>query len=114
MKRQRDEEFARETFHEFLQGRGEAPLWESGSEPPDYFLALGDQRYCVEVTQVMEEFQLGGGKQTSRAIQMFLLGVAKIIEDEARSRGTLWRLQSLCKGCRELWRNSGLGHPECP
>src|SRR5262245_23304670 len=89
MKKQNDEEFVRETFHDFLKGRGEAPLWEVGSEPPDYFLMLGDRRYSVEVTQVMEEFQIGSGRQTSQAIQSFLLGVAKSIEDEARSRGIL-------------------------
>ena len=88
MKR-RDEEFARETFHEFLQGRGEAPLWEDGSEPPDYFLELGGQRFGVEVTQVMEEFRIGGRAQTSSAIQSFLLRVAKSIEDEARKQGIL-------------------------
>lgn len=89
MKQQRDEEFARETFHAFLQERGETPFWEVGSEPPDYFLMLGGQRYGVEVTQVMEEFSIGGGKLTSRAIQSFLLSVAKSIEDEARNRGIL-------------------------
>lgn len=88
-KRRRDEEFARETFHEFLQGRGEAPLWEVGSEPPDYFLELGGQRYGVEVTQVMNEFLIGRKAQTSSAIQSFLLKVAKSIEDEARNRGIL-------------------------
>src|SRR5215210_9100381 len=90
----KDEEFAKETFHEFLLERGEVPLWEE-DEAPDYYLTTGAQRYAVEVTQLMETFQLGGRNQTPVSLSHSLKRVADSIESEARKRNILSGTYSL-------------------
>jgi hypothetical protein len=92
----KDEEFAKEVFHEFLLDRREAPLWDEGDEPPDYYLTIGAQRYGVEVTQLMEEFQLGGRNQTPVSVSRYLKSMADRIESEARKR-------SILNGAYSLW-----------
>jgi hypothetical protein len=54
------EEFCRSRFDAYLQQRNvsERIEWQEGPEPPDYYLAVGDQRFAVEVTTISEKLML--------------------------------------------------------
>ena len=90
MSKRDDEEFARETFTRFLTRTGSLPpTWQDGTEPPDYFLSWHDARYAVEVTQVMESFDLGARPLSYQGMARALRSLTRRIQSRALAAGVL-------------------------
>ncbi len=93
-----DEEFAKESFSRALQrcGISESASWEEGSEPPDFLLTLGGDRYAVEVTRIVGQIELGGRKESKRKSGARLQHFADELQEAAREQGIL-------QGAYVLW-----------
>jgi hypothetical protein len=94
----RDEEFARESFSRALPrfGSSEPVSWEEGTEPPDFFLNLGAERYAVEVTRIVGQIELGGRKESKRKSGALLQRFADELQVTALEQGIL-------RGAYVLW-----------
>jgi hypothetical protein len=94
----RDEEFARESFSRALTrfGISEPVSWEEGTEPPDFFLNLGAERYAVEVTRIVGQIELGGRMESKRKSGAILQRFADELQEAAREQGIL-------RGAYVLW-----------
>jgi hypothetical protein len=92
MKRE-DEEHARVSFDAWLSSlQVQRRDWEEvprKDEPPDYYFRLGETRYAVEVTALMDRLDLGAGPQPSRSVIASISRFVREIESEAVSRGIL-------------------------
>jgi hypothetical protein len=90
MSKRDDEEFARETFTRFLARTGSVPpVWQDGTEPPDYFLSWQSAQYAVEVTQVMESFDVGARPLPYQGMAKALTGLTRRIQARALAAGVL-------------------------
>jgi hypothetical protein len=90
MTKRDDEEFAKETFSRFLSGsESSSPIWTEGAEPPDYELTWKGTCYAVEVTQVMESFELGPRPLSYEGMSRSLHALTKRIEARAIAEGIL-------------------------
>src|SRR5258708_602025 len=80
-----DEEFAKETFSRFLRRQGEQNFfWLPGAEPPDYFMQVAEEKFGVEVTQVMESVELGKGKIPYQGVRQALKSFARELEERMK------------------------------
>jgi hypothetical protein len=59
MTRRQDEEFAKDAFGRFLIGLGIEHRWRGGTEPPAYFLDVGQASFPVEIAQVAQAAEVG-------------------------------------------------------
>lgn len=84
-----DEEFARKAFHDHLAALSLAPSWSPGAEPPDYFLTIGDSRFPVEVTLIMESVAAEQDVKSERGWQRSLERIVNRTEAEMVHRGVL-------------------------
>ena len=85
-----DEDFAQRAFHEHLVGLGLGSIsWTPGTEPPDRYLTIGDQRFAVEITQIMEVVDLGSHAMPDHGVAQALARFGQDLEKEARKRGIL-------------------------
>ncbi len=90
MSKRDDEEFAKETFTRFLATSAKgSSAWAEGADPPDYVLTWNGLRYAVEVTQVMESFELGPRPLSYMGMSQSLRALTKRIEARAISAGLL-------------------------
>ncbi len=86
------EEFCRSRFDAYLQQRNvsERIEWQEGPEPPDYYLAVGDQRFAVEVTTISDKIDVGSGKEIEREkLVEYRKRLVSEVEGEARKEGIL-------------------------
>ncbi len=85
-----DEEFAKEAFVRFLARVGGAlGDWQDGSDPPDYFLSLPGHRFAVEVTQVMERFDLAVSPVPYAGMSKSLTRLTRRLQARALQEGVL-------------------------
>jgi hypothetical protein len=85
-----DEEFAKEAFGRFLSRAGGASAqWQDGPDPPDYFLTWGASRFAVEVTQVMEQLDLGAKPLPYRGMARALKSFTERLQAKAKEAGVL-------------------------
>ena len=87
----RDEEFAKDSFHRFLDRLDlkDEPVWEDGSDPPDFFLSIGAERFDVEVTRVVAPVSLDGNVFPKWTVTRALRSFAEQVQREARDAGIL-------------------------
>jgi len=86
----KDEEFCKEQFDEFLRLKERLDIcWTEGAEPPDYYLNIGNKRFAVEVTNLMEEVNIGGQEMSHLGFRSTILRFIKRVEEEARQNGIL-------------------------
>jgi hypothetical protein len=86
----RDETFAQEALTRFFAERyPRSPIWQSGSEPPDFWVYMAGRRFAVEVTQVMESLEVGSITLTGRGAIAALRRAVQQIEALARDAGLL-------------------------
>ncbi len=88
MKR-KEEEFAKKAFLKHLGRCGLDQNSMEDSERPDYLLKVGVHRYAVEVTQVMQAFELNGHQFPSRQLNNALERFVQRVQDRARNLGIL-------------------------
>jgi hypothetical protein len=86
-----DEEFAKESFSRAFTrlGISEPAIWAEGTEPPDFFLVLGAERYAVEVTRIVGQVELDGRRESKRRSSAMLQRFATELQDTARKQGNL-------------------------
>jgi hypothetical protein len=85
-----DEEFAKEAFSRFLARSGiTGSVWQDGPDPPDFTLSFEASEFAVEVTQVMEQFDLGERPLSYRGIAKALKGLTQRIQAQATAAGVL-------------------------
>ncbi len=87
----RDELFAKEAFSRFVASRHGTPKWEPGprSQAPDFWLTLGERRFAVEVTQVMEPLDIGSRTTTGRGARAALDRAVRELRGGAQAAGLL-------------------------
>jgi len=86
----KDEVFAQEALTRFLAERYPMPpIWEPGSEPPDFWVQMAGRRFAVEVTQIMESLEVGSITLTERGANAALRRAVQQLEAHARKAGLL-------------------------
>jgi len=88
------EEISRKSFNLWISARGsfEHVSWTDvaqANEPPDWFLDIGQNRYAVEATSIVDAVHELGIKTTSASISSALHYLVAEVESEARDRGFL-------------------------
>jgi hypothetical protein len=88
------EEFCRSKFDEFLrrQSPSVSLKWHEvlqQDEPPDYYLELGEAKYAVEVTTLMESVSVGSTSIPQAAVVQSLWHFVDEVEQFARQGGYL-------------------------
>lgn len=89
MKTRKDEEFAKEAFSRFLARLGSSHDWCEGSEPPDYFLHIEETSFAVEVTQIVEQVDLGTHVSSTTGVNRALTAFTRRLQTEAVARNIL-------------------------
>ena len=94
MKKRYDEELAKSAFTKFLNMRPERLRikWAAVPqkfEPPDYYLAIEENHYAVEVTGITDTIELNGKIYGSIGVSNSLRRFANEIEKEAKNKGIL-------------------------
>jgi len=85
-----DEEFAMEAFSRFLRDIGETKhTWIPGADPPDFLLQIGQRTLSVEVTRVMQSFDVGHGRMPYAGAAAAMRRLAESLETRARDAGIL-------------------------
>lgn len=85
-----NESHARDVFRTLLRELGTTTQhWRRGPEPPDFYLRTPDRSFAVEVTRVMEVYQIGNQSSTTQGVRHALNALARRIERTARERGLL-------------------------
>ncbi|MDE3090782.1 MAG: hypothetical protein KGJ80_15510, partial [Chloroflexota bacterium] len=89
-----DEEFCRSEFDKFLrESLGKTSIvWEEvaqSSEPPDYYLQLGDYRFAVEVTSIRETIKITPSPLTATGLSAASKKFVESIEKSAVDEGIL-------------------------
>ena len=90
LRTRKDEAFAQEALTRFFAERyPRPPIWEPGSEPPDFWVQMAGRRLAVEVTQVMESLEVGSITLTERGANAALRRAVQQLEALARDLGLL-------------------------
>lgn len=86
-----DEEQCKAVFHQFLCAYypESAISWKDGPDPPDFVLHASQDTFAVEVTTLMESYDLGDGPLPVAAVRATLQRFIKSVEMDARQAGTL-------------------------
>ena len=81
---------AKEGFAAWLNHvTGETGVWEDGKDPPDHWLEWDQERFAVEITEVMQDIPLGQGFSTERGVREALKRTAAKLEAELLAEGSL-------------------------
>lgn len=64
--------------------------WLDGSEPPDYWLEVGGTKYAVEMTSIVDSFDIAGEKYSEPGVDAALWSLVADIDSEANQKGILF------------------------
>lgn len=62
------------------------PLWSPGSEPPDYWMSIFNDKYAVEMTSIVDKFKVGSNLLPEPCVDNSLSKFVSQMETEAQKR----------------------------
>jgi hypothetical protein len=85
------EEFCKSEFHMFLKSSIDLSsiTWSDGDEPPDYYVDLSGREFAVEVTTLMENFQVDARSLSRIEIITSLWNMVDAVQEEAEAQNIL-------------------------
>jgi hypothetical protein len=87
-----DEEYCKTVFTEFLKSvdsTSQISWREPAQDPPDYYLTIDRDNFAVEVTQLMETYEVGNLKMPSVGMNHALVNFCRRLEKIATNEGLL-------------------------